>query len=165
MLYRQVQTSHFCIFGCIHTKAITYGLCWSIVVQRLVGMSPTPEHSEVEEKCVNTAGTQVPLPWRVWQSLCGLSSSWQVCLSLRMVAQSCSLGCLYLWRGSSSGPKDLFAGELLLMESWSCLLTSTTVPGRLCVPVIHQLSHPGCASGSWLLPKPFAVFFLTTWCW
>lgn len=165
MLYRQVQNTHLCIFWYINTKTITYSLCWHMGVQRLVGMSPALECSQAEEKCVNAAGTQVPLPSGVWQSLCALSCSWKVCLSLGMVEQSCSLGFLYLWPGSSSGPKDLFVGELLLLESCSCLFTSTTVPGRLCVSVTHQLSHPGCASGSWLLPKPFAIFFLTTWCW
>lgn len=55
MLYREVQNTHLCIFGCIHRKAVTDTVsvkewwCW---------MSLTPECcSQVEEKCVNTAGT------------------------------------------------------------------------------------------------------------
>lgn len=69
MLHRDVQNTHPCIFGCIHRKTVTDTVsvkewwCW---------MSLTPECcSQREEECVNTAGTEVPLPSGAWQRLRG----------------------------------------------------------------------------------------------
>lgn len=120
-----------------------------VEVQRLVGMSPAPEHSQVEEKCVNTAGTQVPLPPGVWQSLCDLSSSWKACLSLGIVEQSSfselplPMAWQFIWAKGSLCRGAAVAGVLIVPpykhhSPWEvvCACDTPTLPSRLCLRLL-----------------------------
>lgn len=99
-----------------------------MVVQRLVGMSPAPERcSRVEEKCVNAAGTQVPFPSGVCQSLCG---------SVVLLK-----GLLFTWGGEAklfSGLPSPMAWEFVWTKGPVC--RGAAVAGVLIVPPYKQCS-------------------------
>ena len=129
-----------------------------MVVQRLVRMSPALDRcSQVEKKCVNTAGTQVSLPSVVWQRLheslvilkglpftrdgrpklfCGLPSpmAWE-----------------FIWAKGSIGRGAAVAGVLIVpphkhRSPWEvvCVCDTPALPSVLCLRLLaapKAISH------------------------